>query len=183
MTISISALAAHPPARSWRVLIVDDHEASRLGTCHVLALCGHVCFTAGTAPAAMDAIDVFRPEAVVLEWKLAGGAGRGLTHALRTKAAASSRKLVVLVVSTSDEPDGFRERELVDAYFTKPISMIRIAEMLVALDDDFSLRCYTHPIDHLRSANSRHCDRTADGSPVPRLSPIVRYHQSIDEVE
>jgi DNA-binding response OmpR family regulator len=134
MTLPISALARPASARSWRILIVDDHAESRLSTCHALALCGHVCFTAVTAGAAMEAIDEFKPEAVVLEWRLAGDRGRGLASALRARSAASSRKLIVLVVSTSDEPDGFRDLESIDAYFTKPISMIRIAEWLAVLE-------------------------------------------------
>lgn len=121
-------------ARSWRILVIDDHHASRAVTCHVLGLCGHQCHGVETAASALFAIDTFAPDAVVLEWRLGGGEGIGLARALRERTGESRRRLVVMIASTADEPPGFRGQEQVDGYFTKPISMVRIAEALVAFE-------------------------------------------------
>ncbi len=133
MTRWSSATARQIEAPRWRILIVDDYPASQVTTRHVLGLCGHICTSVERGDTALRAIDTFRPNAVVLEWNLRDGSGIGLSRALRERSTTLEQELAILIVSTADEPTGFRDQEDVDAYFTKPVSMLRVAEALLLL--------------------------------------------------
>lgn len=76
---------------------------------------GFTCECAETADAGVACVGVFRPDVVVYEWQMPGGAG--LSRRLRT---ACSNAIGVIALSTQDEPDGFRDLEQVDAYVRKP---------------------------------------------------------------
>ncbi len=108
-------------AGARRVLVFDEHEGSRTVTCHVLAAEGHIIEAVSSVRALLAAVERFRPDVVIYEWNLRNDAGIGLAAKLHARAAA--RQLTVIAVSTLNEPDGFRTRESVQAYFTKPLDM------------------------------------------------------------
>ena len=114
---------------SFRILMIEDHAISRRVMCYVLGLRGHVCEAAESGRTALAAIDRFEPDVAILEWSLRDGSGRGLAQELRARSVARGRPLAIVAVSTSDEPDGFRGREGIDAYFTKPAIIEEIEAM------------------------------------------------------
>lgn len=111
-----------------RVLVLDEHYASALVLRIALEERGHVCRISTGAEEALGQIVVFRPHVVIYEWKLKGG---GLGLAARMQAVADKACApVIAVLSTQTEPDGFRAREQVDAYFVKPFSLEVLDELL-----------------------------------------------------
>lgn len=114
-----------------RVLVLDEHDGSRFVTAFALTELGHQCATVGNVLAAFATIDTFRPEAVVYEWRLHGGAGVGLGAQLRERAARYVTAPAIIVLSTLDEPSDFRTRESIDAYVTKPFQREDLAALLV----------------------------------------------------
>jgi DNA-binding response OmpR family regulator len=113
-------------ARSGRVLVVDDNTLSRSVVTFGFSHRGWECLGAASAVAALDAIETFAPDAVVLEWVFRDGSGIGLARRLRSRSEELGRSLVVVVVSLANEPSGFREREDIDAYLTKPLDVAEI---------------------------------------------------------
>ena len=115
------------------LLIVDEQPISANTLHTVFRQYGYDCAVATTADAAVRTLETHRAEAVVLEWCFRDGSGVGLAARLRARAAAQSRDLVVIALSAIDEPDGFREREPVDGYFVKPMSVALIDRWIRAL--------------------------------------------------
>lgn len=116
--------ASGQPGR--RILVVDQHVESRTTTTIVLTSRGHLCKHADSTASAIEAVDAFRPDVVIYEWNLRGDNAAGLAQQLKTQAKNYGSELMVIAVSTAEEPDGFSQRERVDAYFTKPV---RIGEI------------------------------------------------------
>jgi two-component system OmpR family response regulator len=116
--------------KTVRVLVVDEHAGSRFVMCHILKSRGYLARSVGTAVAALAAVDAFRPDAVLLEWHLRGGAGVGLAAKLRSEAARLGGDVLIIVTSTQDEPEGFCAAEGVDAYLVKPIALDQLAKLL-----------------------------------------------------
>jgi len=101
-----------------RVLLVDDHRPSLMVLRHAVTTRGNKVEMAESADNAITAIPTFRPDLVLYEWNLRGGVGLGLARQLRV--AAGRSRMIIVSVSTMDEPDDFREREDVDGYLVKP---------------------------------------------------------------
>jgi len=69
-------------------------------------------------------IDSFVPEIIIYEWDLRLASGnRCVAAELLRRAMDRDRAVLVIAVSTANEPEGFVERERVDAYFTKPLRL------------------------------------------------------------
>lgn len=114
----------------FRILVVEDHAATCTVVKQVLAMRGHPCEIVDDVPAALRAVDTFEPEVVLLEWSRRDGRGLGLASQLRLRSNAQGRSLVIAAWSVLDQPTGFRED--VDAYFTKPSSLVVIEEFFCA---------------------------------------------------
>jgi DNA-binding response OmpR family regulator len=113
--------------RQQRVLIVDDYEDGSASLADALTLSGHVCTWVRSPLEAFVSLGTFEADVVILEWKLMTGDAIGLTAELR---AHSAKPLVVVAFSTADAPDGFVEREGVDAYLVKPKQPDVLAELI-----------------------------------------------------
>lgn len=109
-----------------RLLIVDEHPIGLKTLPPGLRLCGYDCAVASTAAEALAAIDAHRSEVVLLEWYFRDGSGVGLAPRLRAYAATQDRAIVIVVLSSLDEPDGFCAREEIDCYLVKPASIVVI---------------------------------------------------------
>jgi CheY-like chemotaxis protein len=118
------------PRSSRHVLVVDDHPQSRLALCVGLRRRGYVSKPVGTATAALEALDSFKPEVVIMEWFLRAGAGIGLAGRLRGSASALGISIRIIAASSQPIPDGFLEREGVDGYLEKPVSLDDFVNLL-----------------------------------------------------
>lgn len=80
-----------------------------------------------TATDALNCVGRFQPQVVFYEWNLGDGGGLGLAARLR---AASRSVAFVIVLSTLNEPDEFRDSEHIDAYLTKPFDVCQVESVL-----------------------------------------------------
>ena len=103
-----------------RVLIVDEHRGSRQVFVKTFQMRGHAAAGAATAAEALELVDEFEPTVVILEWVFRDKSGIGLARRLRARAR---RSLIVIAVSTANEPAKLREQEGFDDYFEKPCSV------------------------------------------------------------
>ena len=116
-----------------RFLVVDEHWCSRAATRLALSLKGHRCLAVATALEALDAVDNFAPEVVLLEWDFRDGSGIGLARQLRQHAAANGRTLIVIATSARPERLVIRACEELDAYLVKPASVFEIEATLAVV--------------------------------------------------
>ncbi len=97
----------------------------------ILRMRGHTCVAVATIDEAIAEAQTFRPDVILYEWQLARGRSRGIANVLRS-ASVPGGKLHVFVLSVSEEPADFREHDAIDAYFTKPINMSALDDLLAA---------------------------------------------------
>jgi DNA-binding response OmpR family regulator len=127
-----SAIGAGTPGREsgQRILVLDEHEGSNLVISCALTLLGHTCKTAESLTTAFALLPSFRPDIVIYEWMLQRANGVGLAARLRAALDACMVTPLIVVLSTQNEPARFREREHIDAYFTKPFHATDLEEIL-----------------------------------------------------
>lgn len=105
--------------RRERLLIIDEHELSRKVVVQTLRLRGHKCSGVATTADAVVAVGTLKPTVVIMDWVFRDGSGVGLARRLR-EASDLGNDLVIVAVSTANEPAEFRTNEPVDEYLTKP---------------------------------------------------------------
>ncbi|HEY3802974.1 MAG TPA: response regulator [Kofleriaceae bacterium] len=121
-----------PVRPALRILVVDDYLDSRFVTCVALTMRGYTCDHVGGSADALAAIESFRPDVVVLEWALRDGSGIGLAARLREASSALGIALRVIAVSSQWEPWGLSTTEGFERYFSKPVSMDELDELIAA---------------------------------------------------
>ena len=115
MNLDREQSAESPP----RVLLFDEHAGSRVVMSYALAALGYECVAVGEVDHALFLAPKFDPHVVIYEWH-SRPSRHGLGRAFRD--CRPNRSLVVIVLSSIDEPTGFREREAVDCYLMKPFA-------------------------------------------------------------
>jgi DNA-binding NarL/FixJ family response regulator len=96
-----------PPDKRKRIVLVDDHALVRQGLERLLNVGDEFvdCEEAGDATEGIEMVREMRPDAVIVDVGLPGGAdGIELTEKLRTEFPA----LVVLILSAHEEPEYVR---------------------------------------------------------------------------
>lgn len=125
--LAVAAGAAAGPL-ALNVLVVDDEKDVRTSTCLLLAELGCDCRSAADLAQAEAALDGFRPDLVLADFRLGGNAS-----GLHVLAAARRRRpgLPVALVSGDTAPDRLREAE--DAgvrLLHKPLSLAALQPLL-----------------------------------------------------
>lgn len=110
------------------IVLVDDHAPSLAAVSIALRRAGHRCFCARSISEAFEVAGVIIPDVVIVERAISEG--RGLARRLRE--AFYRSRLRVIVMSTLDEPDGYREYEMVDEYLVKPFRLRELQKALVS---------------------------------------------------
>lgn len=95
----------------------------------ILTMRGHACVAVATIDVALAEARTFQPEVIIYEWQLARRRSRGIANVLRS-AITPGRAVRIFVLSVSEEPEGFREHDAIDAYFTKPIDMSMLDRLM-----------------------------------------------------
>jgi len=125
--------ATTPPemrAERLRILIVDDNQAAAESLCRLLRLEGHQVRTACDGPGAMERVQEFQPEVVILDLGLPGFDGFEVARRLRSDLGLSDLLLVALS-GYGQEEDHRRSAEAgFDFHFNKPLDFTALSRML-----------------------------------------------------
>lgn len=111
-----------------RLLVIDDHELSMIVLRTNLRQRGYTCEGVMSADEGVEVLAQLRPQVVLYEWNLRCNRGDGLAQRLRD--ASKDPTLVLIAVSTLDEPEGFLAAEGVDGYVRKPFDIEMIQSLL-----------------------------------------------------
>ncbi|MFT8808274.1 response regulator [Gluconobacter sp.] len=115
------------------VLLVEDDPALLLMTCYNLEQRGYRVETAGDGETALAALEVSRPDAVVLDWMLPGLSGLDVCRRIRANPALQDVP-VLLLTARSAEQDAIRGLDTgADDYLMKPCSIDTLDARLRAL--------------------------------------------------
>jgi len=112
------------------VLLVEDHDDTRLAERFVLEGCGYEVVEARTGFDALALSLASHPRLILLDMVLPGIDGEQLARMLR--ADGDSRGVALVGLSASDEPD-MRARVLdagCDEYVSKPVSPVDLAAVV-----------------------------------------------------
>jgi PAS domain S-box-containing protein len=120
--------AADGPAR--RVLVVDDNVDAASGLRMLLAVQGHTVSAAYDGPTALQQIEVFNPDVVLLDLGLPGMSG--IEVARRARALPRGKEmLLVAVTGWGQDEDRHRTKEAgFDVHLTKPVDGRHLASIL-----------------------------------------------------
>jgi DNA-binding response OmpR family regulator len=114
-----------------RILVVEDNETLALGLCNNLRFEGYQVTHAADGAAALDLVQAFQPDAVVLDLMLPKVNGFDV---LRTLREGGSRMPVLILTARGDEVDKVRGFRLgADQYLTKPFSVVELMARIEAL--------------------------------------------------
>ncbi len=135
-----------PPFRKHRLLVVDDHPDSADSLGMLLRTLGADVRVAYDGISALEILDAFRPEAILLDVAMPGMDGHEVARRVRERA---DRRDVVLVALTGfgREEDVQRTRASgFDEHCVKPVDLARLKQLLVALDADGADRLREEPL-------------------------------------
>jgi CheY-like chemotaxis protein len=106
-----------------RVLVVDDNRLAHQGTLLALRVAGYPAIAVSTPKQALEAIELFQPRVVLLEWAFRDEHDRRLpiTRRLHEAAAASRQPLSIIVISYLEPGMQLAELEQVALYLVKPV--------------------------------------------------------------
>jgi PAS domain S-box-containing protein len=124
---------ASPPARSLRVLVVDDNEINRKVGQALLDRLGHSSRAAGGGEQALNALRAERYDVVLMDLEMPGMDGFSVTQAIRAGLAGERAANMPVIAVTAHALAGYRERcmraGMVD-FVTKPVSLGALASSL-----------------------------------------------------
>lgn len=121
---------AHQPRHDYRVLVVDDNLDGATTLSMLLELSGFHAAAAHDGPSALQAVQSFRPDAVVLDIGLPGLDGFQVARRLRDSPDLAN---LVLIALTGYGQDADRERSRqagFDHYFVKPTDPDTLCQLL-----------------------------------------------------
>jgi two-component system OmpR family response regulator len=113
-----------------RVLVVDDERSITDAVATALRYEGFETYEAGTARAAKTAIDVFRPDLIVLDVMLPDRDGLTLARRLRDD---GDRTPVIFLTAKDAPEDKLSGLAVADDYVTKPFSLAEIVARVRAV--------------------------------------------------
>jgi CheY-like chemotaxis protein len=114
-----------------RVLVVDDNVDTTAGLALLLRSWGHEVAVAHDGPAALEAADAFRPQAVLLDIGLPLLSGFEVAQRLRQAPADGGRPFLVAFSGYNRESDRRRAREVgIDIYLVKPFDPFGLESLL-----------------------------------------------------
>ncbi|MSQ66782.1 MAG: phosphate regulon transcriptional regulatory protein PhoB [Gammaproteobacteria bacterium] len=118
---------------SGQILIVDDEPGIRQMLCFTLAGDGYTCVEAADIEAAQKALNLRRPDLILLDWMLPGISG--LDFARRLKRDPRTNEIpVIMLTARAEEPEKIKGLDSgADDYITKPFSTRELLARVRAL--------------------------------------------------
>ena len=135
--LPVHALVETPPARTLRVLLVDDNRDAADTCATLLELAGHEVRTAYSGRRALELVEEFRPQDAVLDIGLPDLDGYQVAQLIR---GASWGKDTQLVAVTGWGRDEDRKRAFAagfDHHLTKPITGDALNSLLCTLPNSY----------------------------------------------
>jgi two-component system CheB/CheR fusion protein len=118
-----------------RVLIAEDEPATASTTAALLRMDGHEVFVAGDGPSALEAVEAYDPDVLLLDIGLPGVDGCEVARRVRSRNALKTPLLVAL---TGYVGDADRERSAeagIDLYWAKPVEPELLQRLLRRFQD------------------------------------------------
>jgi signal transduction histidine kinase/CheY-like chemotaxis protein len=125
---------------SGRVLIVDDNTDAAQTLAQLLAALGYTTRSVGDGPAALVALDEFKPGIAILDIGLPGMDGYELARALRADARVPGIKLVALTGYGSERDRGRALAAEFDEHLVKPVSIERLLDTIDGMSRRSSMK-------------------------------------------
>ncbi|HKW82277.1 MAG TPA: hybrid sensor histidine kinase/response regulator [Burkholderiaceae bacterium] len=116
------------PVKARRILIVDDNADSAMSLSVLLELEGHEVRSARNGPAAMQELEQFHAQVVLMDVGLPGLDGYATADLIRQRCGTAAPYLVAL---SGYAPQG--DVGSFDAHLTKPLELARLGEVLASL--------------------------------------------------
>ena len=127
------APAAEPPARSRRILVVDDNSDSAVSLAMLLEITGNETHTAHDGVEALAAIEQHRPDVVLLDIGLPKLSGHEVCRQVREQAWGKDITIIALTGWGQDD-DRRKSREAgFDGHLVKPVDYAALTELLNSL--------------------------------------------------
>jgi CheY-like chemotaxis protein len=117
-------------ANTRRILVVDDNHDAADTLATLLRLDGAVVDVAYDGPAALAAIDAFRPRAVVLDLGMPGMSGYDVARAVRDRQDLDNLKLIALTGWGQDADRRMTAEAGFDHHLTKPADIDTVQAVL-----------------------------------------------------
>jgi len=127
------ARGAEGPARTARVLVVEDDVHSRYGLCSVLSIEGYSTAEAGSAKDALALVAAERFDAVFMDITLPDGDGTGVIRTLRSDPRNAALTIIALTGRTSDSDRRKIDEAGASAYLSKPVDVKSLLKTLAAV--------------------------------------------------
>jgi CheY-like chemotaxis protein len=122
--------SAGSAARSLRVLLVDDHPATRRTFGRLLEVLGNQLYTAHDGPSTLEAALAFQPDVVLLDIGLPGMDGYEVAKWMRQELTLQNTVLVA-VTGYGQESDRQRSQEAgFDHHLVKPLDIDALQQLL-----------------------------------------------------
>ena len=131
--IARSAVPTADPRYKHRVLVVDDYPDAAEATCMLFTRLGHCCRQATDGTRALDEVEAFRPDVVLLDIGLPDLSGYEVARALRQ---AYGREIYLAALTGWGQPED-RARAIgagFDQHILKPATAQILREVLVAAE-------------------------------------------------
>ncbi len=128
-----SIATAPPPARSCRVLVVDDNLDAAESMAELLAMHGHEVRMAHDGPAALEAVQQFQADLVLLDIGLPGLTGLEVARRIRQIPALANIMLVAMT-GYGQETDHRNSKEAgFDHHLVKPANFDQVNKILATV--------------------------------------------------
>jgi len=114
-----------------RVLVVDDDPGIRNLLSSALRFAGYEVAVAADIPQALDHVQAFKPDAIVLDVMLPGGSGFDVLNLLRSRSIGTPVLFLTARESVEDRVRGLQLGG--DDYVIKPFSVVEIGARIEAL--------------------------------------------------
>jgi CheY-like chemotaxis protein len=119
--------APQPRRDPARVLVVEDQALARRAVALILQLDGHHVSMAETGDEALESMDRFEPDLIVMDWLMPGLHGAELCRAIRARAPHTP------IVIVSGSADAIRSGQDFAAVFGKPVDAQALRQTVAML--------------------------------------------------
>jgi PAS domain S-box-containing protein len=123
----------HEPARTYRILVVDDNRDAATSLATLLQMTGHEVNTAFDGPTALEAIEKHRPEVVLLDIGLPGISGFEVCRRARAQPWGGDITFIALTGWGQEEDRRKTQEAGFDSHLVKPVEFAALVAQLDSL--------------------------------------------------